>query len=166
MPEQDSKQTVNVQELWVRYEAIAMHFNDLLIKLRTQSLAGIAAVSTIVGVFPKTGIADAHMNWLIAKAIFAAMACFWVAIWCLDLLYYNRLLDGAVNAIKKLENQTKTGETFDGVINMSTLIDEEFDTPVFNFKRPRFIGVALFYGIVFLVIVAGELFAMRMEGRT
>jgi hypothetical protein len=34
-------------DVWDKYEAIAMHFNDLLIKLRTQALAAVAALSTI-----------------------------------------------------------------------------------------------------------------------
>ena len=35
-------------EVWVKYEEITMHFNDLLIKLRTQALAAVAALATIV----------------------------------------------------------------------------------------------------------------------
>jgi hypothetical protein len=57
-PEAESPGTVeqwSVFELWEKYEQIAMHFNDLLIKLRTQALAGVAAISAIVGVFAKSG---------------------------------------------------------------------------------------------------------------
>jgi hypothetical protein len=32
---------------------INMHFDDLVIKLRTQALAGVAALSTLVGIFAK-----------------------------------------------------------------------------------------------------------------
>ncbi len=46
---------IDVQKLWEKYEDIAMHFNDLLMRLRTQTLAGIAAVSALVGVFAKEG---------------------------------------------------------------------------------------------------------------
>ena len=111
---------VDLQALWAKYEDIAMHFNDLLMRLRSQSLAGIAAVSTLVGLFTKQTGTDVQMGWLVAEALFAAMAIFWIAIWCLDMLYYNRLLIGAVTALKELESQT-TGETdFKGSINMST----------------------------------------------
>ena len=37
----------DVKTLWVEYEKIAMHFNDLLIKLRTQSLGGLAAIGFV-----------------------------------------------------------------------------------------------------------------------
>ncbi len=40
-------------ELWDKYEAITMHFNDLLMKLRTQALAGVAALSAVDGIFAK-----------------------------------------------------------------------------------------------------------------
>jgi hypothetical protein len=36
-----------IQKLWEKYEDITMHFNDLIIKLRTQALAGVAALSTL-----------------------------------------------------------------------------------------------------------------------
>jgi hypothetical protein len=43
-----------LKEVWKDYEEIAMHFNDLLIKLRTQALGGVAALSALVGIFGKT----------------------------------------------------------------------------------------------------------------
>src|SRR5664280_1831888 len=37
-----------LKDVWEKYEDIAMHFNDLLIRLRTQALAAVAAISTLV----------------------------------------------------------------------------------------------------------------------
>lgn len=85
---------LDLQKLWAKYEDIAMHFNDLLMRLRSQSLAGIAALATIVGVLAKGEIASLSVSWFVAAMIFVAMALFWIAIWCLDFLYYNRLLRG------------------------------------------------------------------------
>jgi hypothetical protein len=36
-------------ELWDKYEKIAMHFNELLIKLRTQALGAVATIVTAAG---------------------------------------------------------------------------------------------------------------------
>jgi hypothetical protein len=72
--------TIDAQALWAKYEDITMHFNDLLMRLRSQSLAGIAAVSTLVGLFTKEGAADVQLGWMQATGIFIAMAAFWVAI--------------------------------------------------------------------------------------
>lgn len=84
MTETKSKHSgsIDAQALWGKYEDIAMHFNDLLMRLRSQSIAGIAALSTVVGVLAKTDEAD----WLVAAMIFVAMALVWVAIWCIDFL--------------------------------------------------------------------------------
>ena len=155
-------QKIDVQSLWAKYEDIAMHFNDLLMRLRSQSLAGIAAVSVLVGVFSKEGIADIQLDWTVAEAIFVALAVFWIAILCLDLLYYNRLLIGAVKALRALEEQTEPGRAFDGHIKMSTLIEAEFTT-ISSGRTSRFGGVIFFYILVFAVIVTGILWADHMR---
>jgi hypothetical protein len=152
---------IDVQSLWEKYEDIAMHFNDLLMRLRSQSLAGIAAASTIITVLAKGEVADVKLDWLVAKDLFLALSIVWVAIWCLDFLYYNRLLMGSVRAIKKLETQTKTGAPFTG-INMSTLIEDEFRYSFWSRWPARFYGVILFYVIVLGVLVAGMIYAQHM----
>jgi hypothetical protein len=153
---------LNIQELWAKYEDIAMHFNDLLMRLRSQSLAGIAAVSTLVGIFAKTESSDAKVDWMAAAAIFVAMALFWIAIFCLDLFYYNRLLVGAVSAITKLESESAPGNAFSSGINVSTLIESEFRSPALCGKMSHFRGILWFYGIVFVAIIAGVVFSVHM----
>lgn len=78
---------INFQELWAKYEDIAIHFNDLLMRLRSQSLAAIAAISTLVGIFTRTDVPNVHLEWLVATFILGALTFFWAAIACLDLLY-------------------------------------------------------------------------------
>jgi hypothetical protein len=155
------KHEIDVQCLWEKYEDIAMHFNDLLIRLRTQSLAGIAALSAVVGIFSKEGGAPSNLqlDWVVAEAIFAAMIGFWIAIWCLDMVYYNRLLNGSVRAIVELEKQTDDGSAFDGKIEMSRLIEAQFKEPIWNPKERSYHGVVAFYGIVLVVLFAGFFFA-------
>jgi hypothetical protein len=137
-----------------------MHFNDLLIRLRTQSLAGIATLSAVVGIFAKdAGTGDLHLDWVVAQAIFAAMIGFWIAIWCLDIGYYNRLLNGSVNAIVDLERVTDAKGNFDGEIKMSQTIEAQFGKSWLNLKKPSYYGVLAFYSIVLLVLVAGLLFS-------
>ena len=156
--------SLNIQTLWAKYEDIAMHFNDLLMRLRSQSLAGIAAISTLVGVFTREGIADVHMDWLVAAAIFVAMAFFWVAIWCLDFFYYNRLLIGAISAITALEEKTKNCSAV--TIDISTMIEGEFRKPSYRKELGHLNAVLTFYGIVFGVIIIGAFFSWHMYGVT
>jgi hypothetical protein len=54
-----------LKDVWEKYEDIAMHFNDLLIRLRTQALAAVAAISTLATIFGKTG-ADPKLSWELA----------------------------------------------------------------------------------------------------
>lgn len=154
-------ETTNVQQLWEKYEDVAMHFNDLLIRLRTRSLAGVAAISTLVGIFTKEGTADIATEWLIATAIFSAMALFWVAIFFLDLFYYNRLLMGAVTAVTGLEDASQSDQPFTSGINLSSVIKREFETGAWESPK-RFHGVYVFYGIVWAVILLGAGFSACM----
>jgi len=151
---------IDVQTLWEKYEDIAMHFNDLLLRLRSQGLAGIAAISTLVGIFTREGISDIHTDWLVATAMFVALTFFWIAIFCLDVLYYNRLLMGAVAALVKLEDEHKLHSV--SHIHMSTHIDGEFSHKLCERGLSRFSGVFWFYGIVLAVIVAGAIFSAHM----
>ena len=159
----------DLQKLWEKYEDIAMHFNDLLMRLRSQALAGIAAIATIVGLFTKGGTTNIEADWLIAAALFTALALFWIAIWFLDFFYYNRLLAGAVEALKELEIQSRRSNVaeFDGII-MSTRIIGEFKTHgIFaSLLKKRtydsFQGVLVFYCIVLVTILVGAYFSWHM----
>jgi hypothetical protein len=110
-----------VFELWQKYEDIAMHFNDLLIRLRTQALGAVAALTTIIGVFAKAG-EDRHTSWEMVAFAFAILLAFWLAIWVIDFCYYNRLLKGAVAALLDVEEQSKTKLHLQP-IDMSTKIE-------------------------------------------
>lgn len=152
-------QEINTQELWAKYEDTAMHFNDLLMRLRSQSIAGIAAISTVVGIFAKDEGPGFSIDWLVATAIFVAMAIFWFAIWCLDFLYYNRLLCGAVAGLIQIEKETQQARAATS-INLSTTIEQEFEGPLFTSKTWHFRGVLMFYLVVFVALVAGAGFCL------
>jgi hypothetical protein len=109
-----------IRDVWKDYEEIAMHFNDLLIKLRTQALGGVAALSALVGIFGKTG--TEATNWKMAALVFGFLTAFWIAIWVIDFLYYNRLLLGAVRALLDIEKLSET-KTHVRQIDMSTKIE-------------------------------------------
>lgn len=152
------KNKIDIQKLWAKYEDIAMHFNDLLMRLRSQGLAGVAALSTLVGIFAKEEPSTFQVDWLVATFIFIALSASWVAIGCLDLLYYNRLLMGAVAALVELEARSKDSSVSE--INMSTTIVKEFTIEP-NYSS--FNGVFWFYAIVFALTVSGALFAWHMH---
>ena len=99
------KDLASIFALWIEYERVAMHFNDLIIRLRTQSLGGVAAVATVVTVLSRGDITH-ELRWGTLTATLFLLSLFWVAVWVLDFGYYNRLLLGAVDALIELEKQS------------------------------------------------------------
>jgi hypothetical protein len=157
----------DIEKLWVHYEHVTMHFNDLLMRLRTQALAAVAALSTLVGIFVNTDIANLRADWQIAMFVFAALAAFWVAIWILDFAYYNRLLIGAVDALIELETESKSSRCA-GAIQLSTIVENVMARsrpPRTRSWREAFwlqIGRWTFYVMVFGVLSAGFLYSRSM----
>lgn len=90
-------------EVWKEYEALSQHFNDLLMRLRSQSLAAVATFATAASVLSKADAVGTDLRWGSLVVVFSSLAVFWLAIWLLDFLYYNRLLLGAVSALKEIE---------------------------------------------------------------
>ncbi len=141
-------------ELWKEYEAIAMHFNDLIIRLRIQSVGGVAAIATIAGIVSNRDEAIG-VRWEILSGAFLILTLFWLAVWILDHGYYNKLLSGAVKAIVEIERD----DTVLPRIKMSMTIEEQFN-------RGRGIWAQrIFYSIVFLVLSASAVFSLCQIGR-
>jgi hypothetical protein len=144
-------------EVWEKYEKIAMHFNDLIIKLRIQALAGVTAL------FAKS---DAASNgvWGIAALLFGGLCLAWIAIWIIDFSYYNRLLTGAVISILKLEEQSKTS-TRVRHIDISSSIEAAVANEHTRPKPWRYVKLSFgrwaFYVIVFFALGSGFVYSMR-----
>ena len=151
---------------WREYERIAMHFNNLLIRLRTQSLGAVAAFATLAGVALK-GDVPTQIRWDTLAATFFLLAFFWLAIWILDFAYYNRLLLGAVNELIKIEKASSNGGGLQK-INLSTGIQEalkkqgESSKPFSSLRSST--GCWLFYAIVFSVLLVGLFVAINKAG--
>jgi hypothetical protein len=151
--------------VWKHYETIAMHFNELIMRLRIQALAGVAAISTLAGVLGK-GADNQAADWGLMTGVFFFLCVFWVAIWVLDFRYYTRLLLGAVDALLRLEQLSQTQARVTE-INMSTLIERAVDSSSYagaseaeKAKRWRLaFGRRWFYILVFGALVFGLLFS-------
>ena len=145
-------------DAWERHEKIAMHFNDLILRLRTQALGGLAALLTIGGVALKTLPEEKHIPWDLVAVLFAFLLAFWIAIWILDFRYYNRLLLGAVDALLKLEDDIRAGKPIE--LTMSHIIESAVHgKPLERLVKARYSGPQIFYSIVTAVLVIGILLA-------
>lgn len=153
-----------VFEAWKEYQIVAMHFNDLLMRLRSQSLAAVAGLSTIAAVVIKAGV-DPALQWGALAGAFLFLSLFWIAIWILDFSYYNRLLIGAVDALIEIEKQSPQGRDLTALV-LSTRIEalvarrEEPVNGKLGGERARW----FFYVIVFLTLSAGLLISASRAG--
>jgi len=126
---------------WVEYEKIAMHFNELIIQLRVRALAGVGAVSVLVGFMSKVSPTGEY-NWGLLFVALVALTIAWFAILVLDLFYYNRLLSGSVNAVLEVEKASSSN------LDMSTKIANEVSSSCID-------GRYWFYGIVLFTLIIG-----------
>jgi hypothetical protein len=148
-----SQQLRETIDLWFKYETVAMHFNDLLLKLRTQALGGLAAVAALTTLFNDKIPLDIRTTAL--RLVFIILAVVWVAIAALDQLYYQRLLTGAVDALRDFERST--GEA----INLSLSIERKFLDKGTGFLRFR-MGPVSFYLLILGTLLFAVLIVPRM----
>jgi hypothetical protein len=95
-------------KLWMKYEEIAMHFNDLLIRLRTQTLGGAATIVTAAGFLTSRQSTPAVSEpWGAVAAVSILLLLAWVTIGIIDFYYYSKLLRGAVVGLIEIEKLSK-----------------------------------------------------------
>lgn len=129
-----------------------MHFNDLILKIRIQALGALAAVVTVGGVLLKTVSSDPKIPWGLLSFAFLVLLAFWIAIWQLDFLYYNRLLMGAVDSLLELENAINDEK--DLQFNMSHKIEDAvIGKSAIHRQQYTLRGPLLFYLIVMAVLL-------------
>src|SRR5579862_6880765 len=72
------KPAFNLFFVWKEYEGVAMHFNDLLIRLRTQALGGVAALAALAAIMVRGDLAPL-LRWSVLACAFFLLLLFWVA---------------------------------------------------------------------------------------
>ena len=142
--------------LWIEYEKIAMHFNELLMQLRLRALAGVGAVVTLSGVFATE---SDGFNWTLIAFVSFFLLFIWMGIFVIDKCYYDRLLSGAIAPILELE---KTAEVDNHRILMSTKIREKVRNGSENAGATK--AVTAFYIIVGGLSLFIFLLALSMNG--
>lgn len=161
-PEDSSEPSFDRLKVWKEYEQVAMHFNDLLMRLRTQSLAAIGAVATLAGIV-LTSEGSVGLRWATLAGVFSLLIFFWVAVWILDFVYYNRLLGGAVDALLEIESESPDQKRVPQ-LTLSTRIE----AAVAGASRAAYWTRAkawwLFYSVVFGALVTGLIVSMYAVG--
>ncbi|MFV1977572.1 MAG: hypothetical protein ACC651_17670 [Candidatus Scalindua sp.] len=149
----------DIFKVWKEYEGVAMHFNELIIQLRVRALGGVAAISALVGVFSK-GDTPEDFRWGILVSVLVLLCFVWIAIWLLDIRYYNRLLIGAVRAILEVETLSKQHVKIKK-LNMSHRIEGAVSGDFSGLgKEPFWSGRRWFYILVFIALLLGVCFSL------
>jgi hypothetical protein len=148
----DSETVGNIISLWSKYEDIAMHFNELILKIRTYAIGGLATAATIC-----IGIAQATSNslerWITFQLIFACLSTIWLAIWIIDRAYYSKLLQGSVDEIIRLENEITTNQ----ILPIKLLLSSTIHTKLRSSSIPN--SPHVFYGLPFFILLIGFAFS-------
>ena len=134
---------MNKIEVWIEYEKIAMHFNTLLIQLRIRALASIAVITTILAYITKTSESIETQATILGYALII-LSIIWIAIYIIDIHYYNKLLLGAVNAITDLEEGDEDTIKFSSTVKNTVNGEKIFIAPII-----------IFYLIIFLLLFGG-----------
>jgi len=105
-------------ELWSKAEDVAMHFNQLIMTFRLRALAALGVAGGVVGtvLLNEKSAQFTRFNYIAFAFAMLFIAALWLAVAAIDLLYYHRLLVGAVKDILRLEAESN------GVIRLSTAI--------------------------------------------
>jgi hypothetical protein len=136
--------------IWDKYEQIAMHFNGLLIHLRTQALGAVATIVTAAGFLLTRSPEPLKHQWWAVCAVSVLLFFAWCTLWMIDVCYYSRLLLGAVNALVKIEKQSG------GLLDLSTQVQKLFGVPREDATRLNWQIYAFYMPVgLFLVCVIG-----------
>jgi hypothetical protein len=141
-------------ELWDKYEQIAMHFNELLIRLRTQALGAVATIVTAAGfLVSRQSASVSDEPWWAVSAVSLLVLIAWCTLWMIDLFYYCKLLRGAVNSLLRIERESG------GLIDLSTNIERLFRPPDENETRLNW-PLWAFYGPIAAFLLAVTAFSI------
>lgn len=147
----NSNRGYDIFTVWKEYEAVAIHFNEIILKLRFQALGGVAALSALIGVVLKATLMPEHL-WPVLSVSFAVLCIFWVALAILDIFYYNRLLLGTVDAILRLEDESGAQQKYDR-LELSTEIKRNVEGVGTKKWRASLRGPLAFYGLVLVALL-------------
>jgi hypothetical protein len=145
--------------LWAKYEQVAMHFNDLLMRLRTQALGAVATIAAAGGFLLSTKV-DHNRFWIDFFALLLFLTVAWIAVALLDTFYYGVLLLGAVDALLDLESRSQSKILF------SSQVEARFHKGPESYAR-RTPWPIVFYAIVLTALCVALLYAwFRLPPRT
>lgn len=124
---------------WSEVVGVQMHFNDLIIRFRASTLTILAAL--FGGSIALVKFAPNDVSLLL---IYGVPLLFWFSAFIIDMLYYHRLLLGAVEQAKKFDDSPLMKEY--GLCGLTSCVKKHV--------HPR-MSTLLLFGYYFVPIVGG-----------
>jgi len=103
------KDKVLAIEIWKKIVDVQQHFNDLELRIRNYSLTVLAAMLGFAAYATKEDLRMSIFNYKVsvASALLFSSGFLWLAFYFMDRFWYHRLLYGAVNQGRFIENRWK-----------------------------------------------------------
>ena len=140
-------------DAWSKSEDVAMHFNGLLMSLRTKTIASVTAA---------TGLIVAGTDDINRALSLLGLAIVMSLIWIVDHCYYYRLLQGAVRDVMRLEESMP-------LVNLSHEIEKAISVKrngKDNVPSHPGMPILLFYGIpVTLLLLSSNIETYASKGK-
>lgn len=150
-------------DIWKKTIDVQSHFNDLELRIRNFAITLLVALLTGAGLTLKDNISVVIFGYSLPVAvllIFTALVA-WVSFYLMDAFWYHRLLLGAVEHGKKIEQQLKELIPF---IDLTTTIGNEINgaglsPDTSNRRMNRF-----YWSIAIVLILLSVLLVFRKAG--
>lgn len=144
------EETKLILEEWKTVIQVQMHFNDMIMKMRT---TGISVVLAVFGAaayslqYDKLYLTISGYSFHASVLVILFGLGMLVGVFCLDYFYYYKMLIGAVKRGYEIDEAYKNRQV-DGckIFGMTTMIRDEIGKPG---KSKYFVW--LFYGLVFIL---------------
>lgn len=92
-------------QLWFHYEEVAMHFNQLIIQYRLQLVGGAGVIGALASYLVQQKVSNRLKRYELHVVVSLVLFLVVSAAASLDIFYYNKLLQGAVDALMEYEKR-------------------------------------------------------------
>lgn len=165
--EADKDQKQALIEIWKKTIDVQQHFNDIELRIRNFALTLLVAILGAAGFALKEGVYIIAFQYRVPLAVFLLLAGLiaWLGFYFMDRHWYHRLLYGAVNHGREIEQRARI---ILPELGLTDAIGRASPIEIFGRKIRSPAKINIFYGLVaaILVILAASSFFVGPRGPT
>jgi len=148
-----------LQAEWKTVIETQMHFNDMLMRMRTAAISVVVAIfgaaAALMGQFPDQRLSICGRKVHASVGVIFGGLVLWIVIFIMDYCYYYKMLLGAVERGQEFDRAFEKAEFYGQfhLFGMTTLISTAVRRPTARRLVCLFYGVIFALGALFLAIV-------------